>query len=310
MRTNDTAFFWLPEISGNQTYRDYPIHEESLILAMIDVIWAPPYSSDAFHCHNCMEIGLCLEGKGILHMQEGKEQPFEPGSVVIVPKGMRHRQQNMGQPSTRWRYIAINEDLLAQDVPARCRVEIGGLLRRARSSGIFLAEHAMSKDIIWLIQRMFEIKCSCADEGLAALEAIVLLILSSIARDRSISAITADLPSSATHIVDPALLLVAEAYQQDLKVVQMARSCAMSESHFRKVFVQLMGIAPLEYLNRYRIKRAMYLLQTTAAPISQISEECGFLSVTTFNRNFRHYNNMSPSQWRNENVIHGQIDQK
>lgn len=303
MNTNHTDFFRQSDISSNQSYREYPINEESLILAMTDVIWTPPYCSEDFHCHSCMEIGLCLEGNGVILMRDEENWTFSSGSVVIIPKGICHSQQNIGQPSTRWRYISLNEDLLTQDAPARCRIEIGRLLRRARSSGIFLLEHPMAKEIAQLIERMFEIKYNCTDEALAELESIVLLMLSRIARDSSIHGILSDSPSSATHVVDPALLLVAKAYRQDIKVAQMARACAMSESHFRKVFLRLMGVTPLEYLNSYRIKRAMYLLQTTTAPISQIAEECGFPTITTFNRNFQRHSSISPSQWRNENVI-------
>lgn len=302
MITNESSFSWFPNLTSNQVYRDYPIQDESLILAMIDVIWSPPYQDDNIHFHNCMEIGLCLEGKGIIHICGAEDQAFEPGSVVIVPGGVRHYQQNMGQPTTRWRYIAINEDRLTHDTPSRCRIEIGRLLRRVRPGGIFLLEHAMTKEIIWLIQRMFDIKCTCADEATAELEAIVLLILTRVARDPEVNTPISDKLSSTTYAIDPALLFVAESYQRDIKVVQMARACAMSESHFRKMFARLMGISPLEYLNQYRIKRAMYLLQTTNSPVSRIAEECGFVSVATFNRNFLRYNGLAPTQWRNENA--------
>ena len=302
MKTNETACLWLPELYNNQKYIDYPINKDSLILAMIDVTWTPPYASDDFHCHNYMKIGLCLEGNGVIFMHGKEGQPFEAGSVIIIPQGVSHSQQNMGQSSTRWRYIVLNEDMLTQDTPARCRIEIGRLLSRAKSSGIILLEYTIRKDIVWLFQHMFEIKCSCVNEGLAELESIVLLILSRIAHDQNIKSELYNTPSSATHVIDPALKLVATAYQQDIKVKHMARACALSESHFRKIFVQSTGVTPLEYLNRYRIKRAMHLLQTTTAPISFIAEECGFPTVTTFNRNFQRYNNITPSQWRNENL--------
>lgn len=308
MKTNQAALFWLPELSGNQSYRDYPIDEESLILAMVDVIWASTYDSSIFHCHNCLTIGLCLEGNGVILIQGKEDLPFESGSIVIIPKGVRHSQQNMEQPSARWRYIAVNEDLLTQDAPPRCRIEIGKLLLRAKSSGIILLEPSTTMEIVHLIQHMFEIKCSSANEALAELEVSVLLILSRIARDQVINAALSDNTFSSTLVIDPALLLVARAYQQDIKVVHMARACALSESHFRKVFAQLTGVTPLEYLNRYRVKRAMHLLQTTTAPISRIAEECGYPTVTTFNRNFQRYSGISPSQWRIKNVNHDRGD--
>ena len=78
----------------------------------------------------------------------------------------------------------------------------------------------------------------------------------------------------------------------------MARSCSMSESYFRKVFAQLTGVAPLEYVNRYRIHRAVNLLHLTRESVQNIAGRCGFSSIAAFNRNFKRYAGSSPSQWR------------
>lgn len=302
MRTNETAFSWLPEISGNQARRDYPMLEDSLILAMTDFIWSPPHREDTSHRHNCMEIGLCLEGEGFLYTAGAEKRPLNPGCVVIVPESVPHCQIHVGQTSARWRFIAVNEARLTNDAPARCRIEIGRLIRRIGTGVVLPAEHPMTGDVAWLIQRMFDVRCAYAQEATAELEAIILLILTRIARDPEINVAIRRDPDTAVRTIDPALLFVAESYHQDIKVGQMARACAMSESHFRKSFLELMGVSPLEYVNHYRIKRAEYLLQTTEYPVSRIAEDCGFLSIATFNRNFIRYTGFTPSQWRNKRI--------
>ena len=50
----------------------------------------------------------------------------------------------------------------------------------------------------------------------------------------------------------------------------------MSESHFRRMFTALVGVAPLEYINRYRIHRSLNLLRSTSEPIQNIAARTGF----------------------------------
>ena len=77
-----------------------------------------------------------------------------------------------------------------------------------------------------------------------------------------------------------------------------ARSCSMSESYFRKQFARIMGMSPMEHVNRYRVHRAMNLLRTTSDSIQNIAVRAGYSSLAAFNRNFKQYAGLSPSDWR------------
>ena len=110
--------------------------------------------------------------------------------------------------------------------------------------------------------------------------------------------------------VEPALLYIAEQYHTEIKVAQLARSCAMSESHFRKVFGQILGVSPVEYLNRYRIERAVHMLRMQEdMSVSRVAEACGFTSIATFNRNFLRYAGKKPTDMKKQNTnFHGKND--
>ncbi|MFR2116184.1 MAG: helix-turn-helix transcriptional regulator [Subdoligranulum sp.] len=72
----------------------------------------------------------------------------------------------------------------------------------------------------------------------------------------------------------------------------------MSESHFRRVFRELVGMGPLDYLNRTRIAKACSLLRMTDDSILTISEKVGFGSMSSFNRHFYEVMGTAPSDWR------------
>lgn len=295
MRSNEAAFYWLMPVGDNAERRDYPMRGESLILSMTDVIWSPPYQHDSDHSHNCMEIGLCLEGRGTLHIGGQEARAYAPGTVVIVPEGVRHSQQSIGEEKSRWRYIAVDEARLLRETTAHCCKAVSRLT--AISGGVILRDEEMAKDIVWLIQKMFEVKCRFADEATAQLEAMLLLILTRAAREQPAVGMEYRQSALMTKPIEPALLYIAEQYHTQIKVAQLARSCAMSESYFRRVFGEVMGESPVEYLNRYRIERAVNLIrERSGASILRIAEECGFPSISTFNRNFLKYVGQSPSE--------------
>jgi len=148
---------------------------------------------------------------------------------------------------------------------------------------------------------MFDLKRS-GGNVLPELEAYLLLLLTGLANLRSRAAETNVMAGLDTPLVppalEPALLYVSQHYAEEILVEQMARSCMMSESHFRRMFTTLVGIAPLEYINRYRIHRSLNLLRSTSEPIQNIAARTGFPSITTFNRNFQRCVGQSPSAWR------------
>ena len=72
----------------------------------------------------------------------------------------------------------------------------------------------------------------------------------------------------------------------------------MSESYFRKVFSRIMNQSPLDYVNAYRIHRAMNLLRTSGDSVQSIAARAGFSSIAAFNRNFKQFSGTSPAAWR------------
>ncbi len=301
MKSNESAFHWLTPVQGNSEQRNYPMRDGSIILAMSDLILYPPYPADQSHVHNCMEIGVCLEGRGTISMEGQPKRMFEAGTVIVVPEGAYHSQQNEHSPMVRWRYVAVDQQRMMNEAMSSCRAELKRLLEMNRS-GIYLSSEGMRSDIAWLIGRMFDIKCRTAEEATAELEAILMVIFMRICRNVE----TEDelpQPQQEHNPVEPALLYIAEQYHNEIKIGQLARSCAMSESYFRKMFVQHMGVSPVEYLNRYRIERAVHMIKTQRERnVSHIAEACGFASIATFNRNFIRYTGHKPTDFKRLNT--------
>lgn len=63
---------------------------------------------------------------------------------------------------------------------------------------------------------------------------------------------------------------------------------------FKKDFSQ----TPIDYLNKIRIQKALYLLEVTSNTTESIAESCGFENYSHFYRLFVRQNGVSPTEWR------------
>ena len=88
-------------------------------------------------------------------------------------------------------------------------------------------------------------------------------------------------------------------YAQSLTVNGLAHLVCMSKSNFIHRFTQQTGYPPIVYLNRYRIRQASEMLQKSRMSIAEIAMQCGFLSITNFNRLFKRYTGKTPMGIRN-----------
>ncbi len=82
----------------------------------------------------------------------------------------------------------------------------------------------------------------------------------------------------------------------DLGIMEIARSCGVSECYFRRLFREYSGHTPMEYRQLHRIEKAkQLLLSDDMLTVGEIARELHFNDIYHFSKTFKNITGQSPS---------------
>jgi AraC-like DNA-binding protein/mannose-6-phosphate isomerase-like protein (cupin superfamily) len=87
-------------------------------------------------------------------------------------------------------------------------------------------------------------------------------------------------------------------YRQPLKLADLASAAHLSPAHFSEVFREMIGMPPMKFLRRHRMRRAQSLLRLTDRSVADIAAEVGYVDPYHFSRAFRGETGVSPTAYR------------
>lgn len=103
--------------------------------------------------------------------------------------------------------------------------------------------------------------------------------------------------------INKVCLYIQNNFHTKISLKEVADLIYLTESNFCKFFKKATGKTYSDYLNELRINEACRLLVQTEKSINQISFECGFETLSYFNRVFLSKKEMTPSIFRKSETI-------
>ena len=290
-------------------YRNYylPMHFPVLLLSG-DYWKISDVPSGRLHFHNCLEIGICHSDSGILEVC-GEPIPFKAGDITVIPRNVPHTTYSSPGTESHWSYIYIDpKELLRNILPAAWRnhdLSPDGF--RGFKYILDSEEYPQIYQLVTGIIKELENQrpsYQISAKGLLTSLYIELYRLQSLEENNIFShskdSLGTDGLADNSLVIAPALDYIEENYMQQFTIEYLADLCHWSPTHFRRVFHDIMGTSPLDYLNNTRIMKSCNLLRSTEESILDISEMVGFHSVSSYNRYFIKIMQMSPRDYRKQ----------
>ncbi len=100
-------------------------------------------------------------------------------------------------------------------------------------------------------------------------------------------------------ILQPVLKYIADNYTSDIKIAELAKLAARSETAFMALFKKVMGVTAIEYITHLRINASCEMLRYTDQKIIDIAQNCGYYNLSNYNRIFRKKIGVTPKEFRN-----------
>ncbi len=98
--------------------------------------------------------------------------------------------------------------------------------------------------------------------------------------------------------IQKALDLVATRYNEEIPLEEAATVSGYVKSAFCRMFKNATGCTFHKYLNDYRVKKALVLLDDNHHSIAEISTMVGFTQQKNFSRIFKDTTGMTPTEYR------------
>lgn len=87
-------------------------------------------------------------------------------------------------------------------------------------------------------------------------------------------------------------------YKNALSLNNLAGYLNLSPTYISKIFKEYYGVSFVQYINHYRIERALNDIKYTKLPIIEIAARNGYPNISTFNRQFKEIYKSSPHEFR------------
>lgn len=249
-------------------------------------VYEQTYQPDnALHYHDCIEIGLCLEGSGT-QMIGNQFYYFQQNSVSVIAANCIHDSHipmKIDEKGSVWKYIFVN--------PKKAGIS-------QEDPGSFITD---SPQLVSLFSLLYD---EIAQKPLYYSTAFEALLSAFLVYARRItpsgpSVSSFDLPAG----LATALQIIHSSYSAPFSISRLAKESNVSGSSLNRMFRSYFHTTPLSYVHNVRLAAAEHMLLHTKLPILEIASNVGFASLSAFNRAFRKQYQTSPRAFRQSGSI-------
>ena len=238
-------------------------------------------------------LNLCETPHRVQNRRDGelRDFTFYKDEIIVTPAGVR----------SGWRWFGKSDVIVVTLDPERvekfAQVELGILLDPQQfadlpqftdadlcAAGVMLRDALENDDITSAV--MFE-----------AMSRVLLVKLLQRYGQRRPEDVTLSARFTSAHY-NRALAYIRANLDKTISLEELAGEVGMSPSHFGRVFKEMVGETPMQYVLSYRVEQAIQMLEDSSLRLGEIAFACGFADQAHFSRSFKRVTGTTPRQYR------------
>ncbi len=222
-----------------------------------------------WHSHPFWELVYCTGGQGEFRFENGATIAYRQGDAVAIPPQERHTNISLqGASNIR---MTMADPVFPYRGAFRVSDEDGNLCHAFTQARFYFLSDIQRRELV-----------------LGALGELIISYMIVFRDKEAFSAPVEQLRS----------LILRQYDQTDFALDEAVRQMPFHYDYLRKLFKKEMGITPLEYMTRLRMKKAETLLSalgTREHSVAEVARLCGYEDPLYFSRVFKKTYGCSPS---------------
>lgn len=260
-----------------------------------------PYFDPTFHFHPEYQLFLVLKGQGMRFIGDSMK-PFKEGDLIFTGPNLPHVWRNDNayfdqneQGRTAGIVIYFQENFLGDSIRYKEEMEVISSLFEKAKRGIEVFGKTRDK-VSKMMQELLEMK---------GFKSIIQLleIFNEIATSAEINPITRygynpPVNKISTDRMNIVYEHVMKNFSQQIELKEIAELVNMTPTSFSRYFKTHVNKSFSEFLKEVRINHACKLLQEEKLNINHVALECGYNTLSNFNKQFKEVMEQTPFFYR------------
>lgn len=222
-------------------------------------------------------------GRGLFETKETGQVKISTGQVFLLHPGIWHRYRPLKKVGWDESWIEFGGDVADR---------IMGHFFSPKKAVLSIGYDQELEELILSISELTQEAPAGYQQIIAARTMEILALV----RSRSMSFNSTD--RDAARKIQQARYHLLHHSDENIDTEALALQLGLSYSHFRSLFREHTGTAPLQYLLSIRMNKARELLRHSDLTVSEIAYRLGFSSPYYFSRLFKAKNNCTPGKYR------------
>ena len=232
------------------------------------------------HLHSYVEIVYVIEGNISVTINDNTKELQSGDIAVSFPNDIHSYSTEL---SSKIKLLIFSPEIISSYFSRRMDKTL---------ENPFISSHSMDKGITSLFHMLYEEYTNCNNKYV--IKGLLYTILGKLDSHYSLKSSI----HSYNNITQSLLRYIESHYHENITLQSIANDLGFSKFYLSRIFTKKIGYQFNDYVNRLRINMAQKLLTETDQPVLNIALECGFESQRNFNRTFKEYTSVTPSEFR------------